>query len=187
MVMLTKGDEIVRGSRGMACVLAVSLLVMSGGRTMAQGAPPHARRHHHSTRRACGLLLPRARFPAHLIDWASRRTAANVGAVASGFQQVHYYWGYILVTPDVYPSVAAAQRRFQQMSDILHDDHHIRIPLIGQQTAVKVIGDQLTGYTVTTILLRVGRTVAEINVGAGGPVVNVAAGIARSVSAYACR
>ncbi len=171
----------------MVCVLAMVMLAMPGGRTAAQGAPPHARRHHHFTRRACGLLLPRARFPAHLTDWASRRTAPNVGAVASGFQQVHYYWGYILVTPDVYPSVAAAQRRFQQMSDILHDDHHIRIPLIGQQTAVKVIGDQLTGYTVTTILLRVGRTVAEINVGAGGPVVNVAAGIARSVSAYACR
>jgi len=171
----------------MACVVAMVMLVMSGGRTMAQSAPPHTRRHHHSTRRACGLLLPRARFPAHLTDWASRRTAPNVGAVASGFQQVHYYWGYILVTPDVYPSVAAAQRRFQQMSDILHGDHHIRIPLIGQQTAVKVIGDQLTGYTVTTILLRTGKTVAEINVGAGGPVVNVAAGIARSVSAYACR
>jgi hypothetical protein len=152
------------------------MLALSGGRTMGQGAPPHARRHHHSARRACGLLLPRASFPAHIIDWASRRTAANVGAVASGFQQVHYYWGYILVTPDIYPSVTTAQRRFQQMADILHDDHHIRIPLIGQQTAVTVIGDQLTGYTVTTILLRAGRTVAEI-----------AAGIARSVSAYTCR
>jgi len=184
--MPTKGAEFVRGSRGIACVLAISMLALSGGRATAHGMPPRLRHRHQHARRACGLLLPRARFPAHATDWASRRTAANVGAVASGFQQAHYRWGDILVTLDVYRSAAAAQLRFQQAAQMLHGDHQIKIPLIGQQMVVWVTGDQLTSYTVTTILLRANRTVAEINVGAGGPVVNVAAGMARALSAYAC-
>ena len=170
----------------MVCVVAMTMLGAPDGRATAHGMPPRLRHRYQHARRACGLLLPRARFPAHTTDWASRRTAANVGAVASGFQQAYYRWGYILVTPDVYRSAASAQLRFQQAAQMLHGDHQIRIPSIGQQVVVWVTGDQLTSYTVTTILLRAGRTVAEINVGAGGPVVNVAAGMARALSAYAC-
>jgi len=140
----------------------------------------------HTVPRRCRLLLPRDTFPTHMTQWVSTRTDANVGAVASGLQQAHYQWGYVLVTPDVYPTRAAARRRYQLASQMLHGDKRVRIPPIGQQMAVWVTGDQLTHYTVTTILIQAGATVAEINVGAGGPVVNVAAAMARAVSVHAC-
>jgi len=138
--------------------------------------------------RSCTILLPRAAFPPHITQWVSGLTTPNVGAAASGLQQAHYSWGYVVLTPDLYPTVAAAQRRYQQASRMLYGSPQAQThaPLIGQQMVVRVTGDQLTHYTVTTILIRARTTVAEINVGAGGPVVAVAADIARAVSASAC-
>lgn len=175
--------------RGVALAVAVVSLCLPGRPAGAPGWPP--RRHHeqprpHQVRRACSVLLPRAAFPRGMTQWASERTTANSGAVASGFQQAHYRWGYILVTPDLYPTAVAARRRYQQASQLIHGGRRVRIRPIGQQTIVWVTGDQLTGYTVTTILLRAGTTVTEINIGAGGPVVSVATAIARAVSAHAC-
>ncbi len=155
-------------------------------RVGARRAGPPRHRAARRARRGCALLLPRAAFPPHMAQWASARIAPNAGAAASGLQQAHYRWGYVLVTPDLYPTVAAARRRYQQAARLLHGDRRVRTAAIGQQMVVWVTGDQMTHYTITTILLRARATVAEINVGAGGPVVGVAADLARAVSARAC-
>jgi len=153
----------------------------------SSAAHGQARRHTKPRpQRGCTILLPRTVFPTHMTQWASERTAPNVGAVASGLQQAHYQWGYVLVTPDLYSSVPEARRRYLLASQLLHGDKRVRIPTIGQQMVVWVTGDQLTHYTVTTILIRARATVAQINVGAGGAVVNVAAAMAHAMSAYAC-
>lgn len=121
-----------------------------------------------------------------MTDWASTLTVPNAGATASGLQQAHYAWGYVIVTPDRYATAAAAQRQYQQAAQLLHGGQQIAVPSLGQPMVVWVTGDQVTHYTITTILLRARATVAAINVGAGGPLVGVAMALARAVSAQAC-
>ncbi len=173
----------------MAFALAVASLYAASQQARVRGAPaPRSQRPRASVGAgACSALLPRAAFPRGMTRWASERTGRNVGAVASGFQQAHYRWGYLIVTPDVYPTGAAARRRYATAVQLAHGDHRAPGPRIGQQIALWVTRDQLVGDTVTTVLLRSGRTVAMINVGARAPAIDVAARIAHAVDAHACR
>jgi hypothetical protein len=132
-------------------------------------------------------LLPRSSFPAGITAWTSQQTAPNAGATASGLQLAHYRWGYVIVTPDVLPTLRAAQRRYTMESDLLHGDRRIHMRTIGQASVVWVTRDGVVGDTVTTILLRVGRIVAMINVGASRAALAPAARLARAVAAHACR
>ena len=133
----------------------------------------------------CALLLPRAVFPTHMTAWVSTVTTPNAGALTSGLQLVHYRWGYIIVTPNRYARVADAQRHYAHAAQLLHGGP-VAAPAIRQPSVVWVTGDQLTHYTITTVLLRAQATVTEINVGAGGPVLRVATDLARAASAPAC-
>ncbi len=170
--------------RGVAFAVAVAALCPLYRQGPAPVVSPPRR---HSAPRMCPVLLPRAAFPRGMTQWTSERTTANVGAVASGLQQAHYRWGYLIVTLDVYPTVAAARRRYIGVVQLLHGGRQARAPRVGQQIAVWITRDQLVGDTVTTILLRSGTTVAMINVGARAPAVDVAARVARAVSAHSCR
>lgn len=135
---------------------------------------------------ACTLLLPRADFPAHMTQWVSVPTTPNAGALTSGLQQATYNWGYIVVTPDRYSTVAAARQRYARETGTQHGGQQAHVPSIGQQMGLWVRVDTVTHYTITMLLLRAGTTVAAINVGAGGPSIGMAESLARALATHAC-
>jgi hypothetical protein len=177
------------GAHG-AVVLTDGVPVFAEQRIAGTAAPPpgpRTPRPRPGPGAACALLLPRAAFPPGMTQWVSVRTAPNAGALASGLQQAAYGWGYVVVTPDRYPTATAARRRYAQEAGTQRGGQLGRVPALGQQRGLWVRVDAVSHYTVTTLLLRAGATVAAINVGAGGPAVGLAEGLARALGALTGR